>query len=281
MSQDYSDRAFASSAPVDTYRSIVHSDELVIEPSSGSNIGTDRILPTDHHSFDVQHADSLFQVSLETVPSYTAYSVGQEDNDAVEYNDDEYDDDDDLKDDAPVEDSWQYLGELPYRRIVIYDKVQWGTTPDIPPSTSITSLLDAPLASSSPPLPIRLQASTHKTNGSKNNNNNNKAFYTKGLVCIPRAALPKQTSSSSRPFYNNNNNTSNRQSSSSNNNAAQLDPTEYHQYVSTTTITHVAICPCGGPMATLTVAKSNHNPHRLQTTDFSSTPAAPLVPALR
>jgi hypothetical protein len=29
--------------------------------------------------------------------------------------------------DAPVEASWQYLGDLPYRRVPIYNNVRWGT----------------------------------------------------------------------------------------------------------------------------------------------------------
>lgn len=30
--------------------------------------------------------------------------------------------------DAPVEASWQYLGDLPYRRVPIYNNVRWGTS---------------------------------------------------------------------------------------------------------------------------------------------------------
>jgi len=35
-------------------------------------------------------------------------------------------DDDDMPEDLPVEASWQYLGDLPYRRIPIYDNISWN-----------------------------------------------------------------------------------------------------------------------------------------------------------
>lgn len=40
--------------------------------------------------------------------------------------DGEDEDDDDLGSDAPVEASWQFLGDLPYRRVKLYDDVRWG-----------------------------------------------------------------------------------------------------------------------------------------------------------
>jgi hypothetical protein len=34
--------------------------------------------------------------------------------------------DEDMPEDLPVEASWQYLGDLPYRRIPIYDNISWN-----------------------------------------------------------------------------------------------------------------------------------------------------------
>jgi hypothetical protein len=56
---------------------------------------------------------------------------------------------------APVEASWQYLGDLPYRRVPIYSHVRWGSN----------------------------------TNGDSNNNNKNVLNY--GLSAFPKAALQR------------------------------------------------------------------------------------------
>jgi hypothetical protein len=56
----------------------------------------------------------------------TTGTAGEEDNYTVSA-----DTNDDLPPpDAPVEASWQYLGDLPYRRVPIYNNIRWGTSSD-------------------------------------------------------------------------------------------------------------------------------------------------------
>jgi hypothetical protein len=53
--------------------------------------------------------------------------------------------------DAPVEASWQYLGDLPYRRVPVYNNVRWGTTgddtADDDPTNKISEVLNYGLSS--------------------------------------------------------------------------------------------------------------------------------------
>ncbi|KAL3924107.1 MAG: hypothetical protein SGILL_001250 [Bacillariaceae sp.] len=71
---------------------------------------------------------------LETNP-FNSSSSSFDDEDGIEATAGAGDEDDDpnssmLQTDAPVEASWQYLGDLPYRRVPIYRNVRWGMSKD-------------------------------------------------------------------------------------------------------------------------------------------------------
>mmetsp|Transcript_16407 Transcript_16407/g.19003 ORF Transcript_16407/g.19003 Transcript_16407/m.19003 type:complete len:1168 (-) Transcript_16407:25-3528(-) len=118
----------------------------------------------------------------------------------------------------PVEASWQLLGDLPYRRVALYDEIQWGTK----------------YAQDNE----NIRDSNNDNNNNGNNNNlsfdnthqqqqqQNKLAGT-GLAIIPHEII-------------NNKKTSN------------LNRMEYEQFIRSTTNTIIASCPNGGPIATLT-----------------------------
>ena len=101
------------------------------------------------------------------------------------------DDNDPLSDGLPVEASWQYLGDLPYRRIPIYSNVKWGETAET--VTTTTTETEFGLASFPPSFREQLQ----------------------------RTDL--------------------------------MDARDLHELLTTSTITKVAGCPHGGPIATVTL----------------------------
>ena len=83
------------------------------------------------------HFDSVAR--LDTNPFNSAGSFDDGMGAATDPGEESYtaDDDDDLNHndsmlaaDAPVEASWQYLGDLPYRRVPVYKNVRWGVTKD-------------------------------------------------------------------------------------------------------------------------------------------------------
>ena len=86
------------------------------------------------------HYDSVAR--LDTNPFNTAGSFDDEDGigagATTDAGEESYTiDDDDLNNndsmlatDAPVEASWQYLGDLPYRRVPVYQNVRWGVAKD-------------------------------------------------------------------------------------------------------------------------------------------------------
>jgi hypothetical protein len=60
------------------------------------------------------------------IGAITTGTPGEEDNFTVSADTN----DDTIPLDAPVEASWQYLGDLPYRRVPVYNNVRWGTSYD-------------------------------------------------------------------------------------------------------------------------------------------------------
>lgn len=113
----------------------------------------------------------------------------------------------DLQEDAPAEASWQYLGDLPYRRVPIYSNVRWDSSPSRPAA-----------------------AAAGAASGSNNNNKasrvvasaaNNVHF---GLASFPATAL-HHTHKFSNP----------------------------RMVLSKTTVTKIAACPNGGPVAVITL----------------------------
>lgn len=115
--------------------------------------------------------------------------------------DDDDDEDDPLMDgDAPAEASWQYLGDLPYRRVPVYSNVRWNSSQQPPPH------------------------SAGEDSASFNKYNSNMLNF--GLASVPAEAMHHPD---------------------------MLDPREVRALLHTTTVTKVAACPHGGPVAAITV----------------------------
>jgi len=134
-----------------------------------------------------------------------------------------------VPEESNIEASWQFLGDLPYRRIPLFDSVQWGTMPatDI---ENIRSDTNEPTTSTN-------------TNTFTNNSTNTKKAKspldhyapTNGrLTCISSTTLTNLS----------------HQFSSSTSTLTQKD---YVQLLSSTTKTLIASCPNGGPIATMTI----------------------------
>lgn len=104
--------------------------------------------------------------------------------------------------DASAEASWQYLGDLPYRRVPVYTHVSWGRP-----------------------------AEDHDDDDDNNNTNNNNRVPSGGLH-HGLAAFP---------------------SSVVQHHPDMLDEREVRALLNTTTVTKVAGCPHGGPIAAVTL----------------------------
>lgn len=102
--------------------------------------------------------------------------------------------------DASAEASWQYLGDLPYRRVPVYSHVKWGRP-------------------------------AHQDDSNNNNNNNSNAASQEGmqhgLAAFPPSVLQHHPD--------------------------MLDEREVRALLNTTTVTKVAGCPHGGPVAAVTL----------------------------
>lgn len=70
---------------------------------------------------------------------------------------------------APVEASWQYLGDLPYRRVPVYSNVRWGSN-----NTNNSG-----------------GESSSNNNNTSNSNKNNQNLLNYGLSAFPKAALQR------------------------------------------------------------------------------------------
>lgn len=103
--------------------------------------------------------------------------------------------------DASAEASWQYLGDLPYRRVPVYSHVVWGR-PEYPDNDD----------------------SHHDNN--KNNSNNIEGMQ-HGLAAFPPSVVKHHP--------------------------GMLDEREVRALLNTTTVTKVAGCPNGGPVAAVTL----------------------------
>jgi len=114
------------------------------------------------------------------------------------------------KENLPVESTWQYLGDLPYRRVLLYDGIIWGRS-------AASSAED-----SSP------GGSSHRANVVKLSAQSSGEKKRLGLACLPPQAQTNIKSS-------------------------HLNPSEYAQFLASTTRTIIASCANGGPIATITM----------------------------
>ena len=113
-----------------------------------------------------------------------------------------------------VESSWQFLGDLPYRKVTLYEHVRWGEKPNVD------------------------NENIRKKNGgglehpndvfAQQQHNHQEKQY--GLACLPSRKTMSQQS-----------------------NINNLSTFEYEDYIRSTTKTLIASCPNGGPIATVTV----------------------------
>jgi len=125
---------------------------------------------------------------------------------------------------ANAEASWQYLRDLPYRRIPIYSNVQWQrlATPTNPnPSANNKNEINSQSNA-------RISPSSMSSNkGNKNDRLSMLSFLQTGLAMFPPTALKHHPKI--------------------------LDPLEVRHLLSKTTVTHVKGCPQGGPLAVVTL----------------------------
>ena len=167
-----------------------------------------------------------------------SYENGNSNDDEYFHSEDEYDDDDEEyddydhiqgnvngsrqpKQDQPVEASWQFLGDLPYRKIALYDDIQWGVKPSIDNEN------------------IR-KDDEKKGLASKNDLNSNE--HQEGQAGGDEEEYGLSYLQSSKRMLQNFNN---------------LNKAEYEQYIRSTTNTIITSCPNGGPIATVTVPLTN------------------------
>lgn len=116
--------------------------------------------------------------------------------------------------DAPVEASWQYLGDLPYRRVPVYSNVRWGgnaISTSTGPSASSSATAGGGSAS------IRGDDSKKVTSDVLN--------Y--GLSAFPKTALQRHPD--------------------------MLNPRELRELLNKSTVTKVVGCQYGGPIAAVTL----------------------------
>ena len=121
---------------------------------------------------------------------------------------------------GPAEASWQFLGDLPYRRVSLYDvhsnTLAWGHTRSPAAGTEFST--------------------SNSTNVSVIKSKKDKRQRDRhGLACLPPQAQTNIKSS-------------------------HLTPAEYEQFLASTTHTLIASCPNGGPIATITVPLSLSTP---------------------
>ncbi|KAL7575766.1 hypothetical protein ACA910_003096 [Epithemia clementina (nom. ined.)] len=137
-----------------------------------------------------------------------------------------------------AEASWQYLGDLPYRRIPIYQNVRWtdsnsSTTATTTTTTTSGGNLLSPSSSSS---------SQFLSSGSS------------GLAQFPTPLTAAAVA---------------------NNKSVLLDAREMRQWIQTSTVTQVVGCPHGGPIAAVTLPLHPPRSTTTTTTTTSSKNAAP------
>jgi len=123
----------------------------------------------------------------------------------------------------PIESTWNYLGDLPYRRVPIYQNIQWNTkSPPMSISTSSTSHT-APSSSTT----TAATTTTTTTTAATTTNEQPSGLLEGGLAAFPASYLS----------------------------AAECLDVDIRDLLSTTTITKVAACPNGGPIAVITLPK--------------------------
>mmetsp|Transcript_27470 Transcript_27470/g.59647 ORF Transcript_27470/g.59647 Transcript_27470/m.59647 type:complete len:1166 (-) Transcript_27470:269-3766(-) len=143
--------ALASSNPFDSG----YPDDSTPGPTgttsaSGGNVSDDDPAYTSGNSYSASGGRGGAGGGGTSTDESDYYYDGSDDDDRSYDDDDDDDDSSNAADpDAPVEASWQFLGDLPYRRITLYNNIQWGKKPikdeDGGPDTYDTSS-DDPLA---------------------------------------------------------------------------------------------------------------------------------------
>lgn len=164
--------------------------------------------------------NSRFGVGVQAPPA--AYP--QEDDGARGIGDVPEDDDKDDDGDAPPEASWQFLGDLPYRRVPLYKNVKWGS-------------------------------GGKGSEGGGGANASDDGILNSGLAAFP----PGYLSTFRRPD-------------------GLLDARDVRELLSTTTVTKVAGCPNGGPIAAITLPTTGSLPTagRAGSSGVGQQPAGPM-----
>jgi hypothetical protein len=135
---------------------------------------------------------------------------------------------------APVEASWQFLGDLPYRRVPLYKNVKWNQTANHNNNKDSSS------------------SQMHRQHPHNDNDNHlnihaSPSTLAESMGNVGLASFPPSYLASSAQARSDN----------------LLDMRDLRELLSTTTVTKVAGCPNGGPIAaiTLPIAGSLANPN--------------------
>jgi vacuolar protein sorting-associated protein 16 len=185
----------------------------------------------------------------------TNMSIDDDDDDDNEDDDDDDDNDIDAEDTQPLdslvsaEASWQYLGDLPYRRVPIYTNVHWETTTKKNQATTT-------------------HPSQSNVNTSKAAATSSQLYQQSGLASFPSRSLPVMQQSSSKTT------TSATAPSKENNNTTKFS--NPRMMLSKTTMTKCVGCPNGGPIAVITIPITNHKSSTSSSTFNDTTMTVPL-----
>jgi hypothetical protein len=120
---------------------------------------------------------------------------------------------------APVEASWQYLGDLPYRRVPVYTNVRWGGNA-VSTSTSMGP-------SGGPSASVTASTFSHSDDMNKRTSSSSSDVLNYGLSAFPKTALQRHPD--------------------------MLNPRELRELLNASTVTKVVGCQYGGPIAAVTL----------------------------
>ncbi|CAB9505372.1 sorting-associated protein 16 homolog [Seminavis robusta] len=181
-------------------------DDTAVKSGSSSNIRVSSKNPFDNDDVNMDSGEQGVAPAItQGINPFDTTQSSSFDNPMASANPTEDSQDEPLEglqgaENASAEASWQYLGDLPYRRVPVYSNVSWN----------------------------RIESST----SGKENNNPNQEGLQYGLAAFPPAVVQHHPQ--------------------------MLDEREVRALLNTTTVTKVAGCPHGGPVAAITLPIVGH-----------------------
>jgi vacuolar protein sorting-associated protein 16 len=172
-------------------------------------------LPLDIPASSILQSHHLPVVQMDTTVEFTVRAIME----SCDNREDEEPDTMEWNTELPAEASWQYLGELPYRRISVYSPLRWGGRRH-GEGGYFTGNGD------------NNDLKNQKINNNPENANifNDEEYIELGLACFPRSYQQQQRRSD-----------------------LMMDDRDVFELLTTSTVTKVAGCPNGGPIATITL----------------------------